>query len=103
MRLADSARFKAADMVERGYYEHKDPISGRLNGVEQAYLNTGKDCKYISENLLDAAQTHSPTEDIAAWMASAAHRDAILNPIYDTTGISIVDDKIVQQFCDLAE
>jgi len=102
-RLAASARYKAADMEEFGYFGHQKPGSSENNGVLQAYTNTGRECKWISENILDGAGTTVAQDDISSWMGSKSHREAILDPKYDKAGLSIVGQSAVQHFCDLAQ
>lgn len=102
--LNKSAQWKAQDMADRDYFAHKDPITGKNNGIGYYWsLNTNA-CSYVSENLetQDISVRDSP---FVWWITSKPHNDAILDAKYDTTGFGAVNDNgrilYVEHFCDL--
>lgn len=100
-RLDATAQARADDMVARNYFSHNDPVTGESLVIIKPKV---ADCKDASENIaanFTKTLNKDNEETIASWMNSEAHRNAILDPQYDITGVAISDDKIVQHFCDL--
>lgn len=99
-RINSSAQYKASDMVTRNYFDHKDPVTGKLNGLDK--LNElDKDCSYVSENI---AEINNPADftsqgAITGFVNSPPHYAAMINPVYKTTGFGIAGNKVVEQFC----
>lgn len=84
--LSEAAQRKAADMFAFNYWAHNSP-SGRspwsfFKEVDYRYL-------YAGENL---ARDFADSEGVVrAWMASATHKDNILNRKYQEIGIAVVN------------
>lgn len=105
-RLDQSAQFKADDMVARNYFSHYDPTDEKtMNGVQKGYeLTNHNTCENISENISQVVIGGTVDDNVSSvngWMGSEPHRNAILDPQYDITGVAISGDKIVQHFCNL--
>jgi len=101
-KLNESAQWKAQDMADRDYFDHKDPSSGIVNGIGHYWsLKTGK-CRYVSENL-EEQRDKSPFSPFARWANSPPHYSAIIDPDNTYTGFGIVNDSgrvlYVQHFC----
>ena len=98
-RLDATAQARADDMVARKYFSHNDPVT-RENLVD--ILNGQKQCASSSENIMRRDRVGDDNKDaIESWMNSVAHRNAILDPQYDVTGVAINDNIAVQHFCNL--
>lgn len=98
-RLNESAQFKADDMVNRDYFEHEDPQTGRHNGLDKAVeLGVGADCESVSENLHWGSEKTSKAA-VNGWVNSKDHYKAMVNPKYSLTGFGISGDKVVEHFC----
>lgn len=103
--LNQSAQFKAQDMVDRSYFAHTDPSTGKNNGLDYA-MNIGSRCVWISENFYHGGGDNATTAGaINWWMQSKSHHDAILDPRYESTGFGVAytneDTPVsVQHFCD---
>lgn len=106
-KLNESAKLKANDLRKYEYFEHANPETGKL-GTYYVFDLTGYDlCTIsVSENL--AQGTTSSKETIEAWLGSPSHRDAMLSPKYELTGVAVVKDYrsgggyiAVQHFCDV--
>ena len=85
-RLNQAATMKASDMFTLNYWAHNNP-----NGREpwDFIKDAGYRYRYAGENLArDFGDTNSL---IDAWMASSTHRDNIVNPRYQETGIAVVN------------
>lgn len=83
--LTQAAQGHACDMVERGYFGHRDP-----NGTKpsQRVRRTGYESCLTAENL--AMGQKSVDEVQTAWMGSSAHRKNILLPDIRDIGIGVV-------------
>ncbi len=84
-KLAQAARVKAQDMIDKDYFSHNSP-DGRApwNFIEAA----GYNYIYAGENL---AMSFNVAEDVvAAWMDSGGHRDNILSVSYRELGVGVV-------------
>ena len=84
--LSEAARLKAADMVLRGYFSHKD-LEG--NPPWHWFDKVGYEYKYAGENL--ALNFSESKEVMQAWLGSPAHRANILNSKYQEIGIGIAE------------
>lgn len=96
--LVATAQSRADDMVKRGYFSHRDPVTNE-NMVN--ILKQQKQCVYASENI---SKMENPIGDnnqdtINGWMGSKPHHDAILDQKYTLTGVAINDNIVVQAFC----
>jgi len=95
--LARKARQRAADMVERKYFSHKDPKTGKNPAWE--LVNSCYECKYAGENL---SRGHESARIIhRAWMKSSAHRENILNTRFSILGVACHEDICVGLFAGL--
>lgn len=97
-RLNASAQMKANDEVAYGYFGHMR--DGKFIG-QQLIDSTGINCPADSENLswTDDHSSITAKQAMGAWMASRPHREAMLNPKYTLTGFGIVNDAVVEHFC----
>lgn len=107
-RLNASAREKADDMQNRGYYDHKSPAG--IEGYSLVFKHMPNRCRYASENLAKVSTTDnkfgSSYFTIDNWMHSTkGHREAILDAKYSLVGFGIskqgYDLIVVQHFCEL--
>ena len=82
-RLNGAAEEKLDDMLRRGYFDHKNPEG-----------------KYVWDTLSRRCAFHMSAENLArgisdagamekSWMSSPPHRENILNPVYQLTGIAV--------------
>ena len=80
--LETTAMRKAQDMVEKGYWAHKDP-----KGKQAWDMMTTQKYNYAhaGENL--AKNYSNDKETVDAWMNSKTHKENILNPNYTEAGI----------------
>jgi uncharacterized protein YkwD len=86
-KLASVASTRAADMVLRQYYAHKD-LGGKYyydyfadHGVEVSYSCENLDMLFVADN----------SQAIRDWLASnKGHRECLLNPNITTAGYAIV-------------
>lgn len=84
--LNKAAQTKGADMIALDYWAHNSP-----RGVTPWVFITdaGYTYLYAGENL--ARDFTAPEAVVAAWMASASHKDNILNPNYQDIGVAVID------------
>lgn len=88
-RLNDAARRKAADMLNNNYWAHVSPSGTKPWAF---ILAAGYNYLHAGENL--ARDFTNPESAVNAWMASATHKDNILNTKYTNIGIAVVDGQI---------
>ena len=100
-RLNQSAQFKSDDILARNYFAHKDPITGKNNGIAKGAELTGTVCSSIGENITDNIYTNDSQTAVRAWRNSPPHYAAMIDPNNDTTGFGIAGTKITQHFCQL--
>lgn len=98
-RLDMTAQYKASDMVQRGYYSHVDPITGK-HGYMYVF-DVAEGCTTASENLNrnDDYSSMSTKQAVDSWLGSKTHRDTLLNPEYSLTGFGIDGHVVVEHFC----
>jgi hypothetical protein len=84
-QLADAAARKANDMFDRDYWAHVTPTGEQPWNFITA---TGYTYLYAGENL--ARDFADPGAVVDAWMASASHRENLLNSNYDDIGIAVL-------------
>jgi uncharacterized protein YkwD len=85
-RLNQAATTKAGDMFTLNYWAHNNPSGKEPWDFIKA---AGYRYRYAGENLArDFGDTNSL---IDAWMASPTHKDNIVNPRYQETGIAVVN------------
>lgn len=103
-RMEQTAQLKADDMAKYGYFEHNIPRYGNMLSPEMEKI-AADTCVYISENLhYGTNEAVTARAAVDGWMGSKPHREAMLNPKYNTTGIGTsYSDKYgaiqVQHFC----
>ncbi len=85
-KLNRAAREKAADMFNKNYWAHYAP-----DGTTPWIFIKNADYNYIyaGENL--ARNFNDSDAVVRAWMASATHRENILNPKYQDIGVAVVN------------
>lgn len=87
-RLCAAAQAHAQDMVRRRYLSHVSPEGERVPvRIERAGYAPWSAC---GENI--AAGQATAADAVAAWMASASHRENILCPYYRELGVGMVWD-----------
>lgn len=91
--LDATAQARADDMMARNYFSHYDPITGE-NLVK---IKKSVSCVYASENIAGDFEYNSAV--VRSWMESKPHHDAILDPQYDSAGLAVSGNKVVQHFC----
>jgi len=75
----------ACQMVEEGFFDHRDPVTGHGPG-ERAVA--GKYAFFaVGENLAAGQQTAA--EVMKLWMESPSHRDNILDPRWKEVGVAV--------------
>lgn len=85
--LADVARAHSADMARRGYFDHETP-----EGADFAdrVLAHGLTFSRVAENIQMSRGVDDPVSAaVESWMASPGHREAILEPAYERTGVGV--------------
>jgi spore coat assembly protein SafA/uncharacterized protein, YkwD family len=76
------ARYKSADMANKGYFSHTSPTYGSPFTMMQ---NFGISFSAAGENIAMGQRT--PEEVVNAWMNSPGHRANILSPTYTQIGV----------------
>lgn len=95
-RLDASAQMKANDEVAYNYFGHE------RNGVfvGQQFINgTGISCTLDDENLTENINQNTAQSAVTAWINSAPHHKAMIDPAYTLTGFGIDGDELVEHFC----
>jgi uncharacterized protein YkwD len=92
--LVDLAFSRARDLVSRGYFDHLDPLDGRLS-AEQGLVQAGYAGK-LGEVLV---AVFGPAEALApkalqAWWASDPHRQVLMDPEYRYIGVGLASDQV---------
>lgn len=84
--LDKAAQMKAQNMFEENYWAHFAP-SGK--SPWDFILGAGYKFTYAGENL--AKNFYQSDDVVAAWIASATHRENLLNSKYQDIGIAVVE------------
>lgn len=103
--LDESAAWKAQDMATRNYFAHKVP--GIDKEYDQAHMDTQSAvcADTVSENLVLPGKDGTSRDSIYSWMTSTmGHREALLNPTRNLTGIGIAKSSdgvyyVAELFC----
>ena len=82
--LNNAASLKSKDMINRNYFDHYAYGLSPWDFI----TNSGYNYLYAGENL--AMDFNTSEGVVKAWMNSPAHRDNILNPDFNDTGLGIV-------------
>ena len=77
--LVEIARWRAADMVKRGYFSHYDPVDGTTLVLTR--------CPSCGENI--ATNIPSGSSFVDSWLGSPGHRANILNPRVTAIGVGV--------------
>ena len=85
VRLNDAAAKFACRMIEEGFFDHDDPVTGR--GPGQRAIAAKYFYYFLGENL--AADQETAAEVTRVWMASPTHRSNILDPTWKDVGIAV--------------
>ncbi|MFA5149260.1 MAG: CAP domain-containing protein, partial [Candidatus Omnitrophota bacterium] len=104
IRSLDKAAYQHASYMAKTDRMSHDGFASRVSIIRWQSENPGS--KYVGENCGKCAGTLLDTGVVKAavnrWMKSDGHRDAILNPVYNRTGIASVTNEgnvyIVQVF-----
>jgi hypothetical protein len=95
--LARKAVGRAKKMLKTGYFDHKDPDTGRNPAWRM--VTACHRCTYAGENL---AKGDEPAKSIhEALMDSPTHRKNILNAKFDLLGVGCYEDICVELFAGL--
>ncbi len=99
--LERTAQAHAEDMAARGYFSHDD-LEGRSSAERiQAggYTKPTCNCSWVygtGENLAHGQE--AAADAVRDWLASPGHRDNIMSPDFDETGVGYFDGYWVQHF-----
>ncbi len=83
-QLCRVARYKSADMANKGYFSHTSPTYGT---PFQMMENFGLRFSAAGENIAYGQQT--PQEVMNAWMNSPGHRSNIMSATYTEIGVGL--------------
>jgi uncharacterized protein YkwD len=92
-KLARSAQSHSENMAQEGYFAHESPSgSTPLSRMRAArYIYSSKLGYEVGENIAwGTLWLASPKAIVEAWMASPGHRENILDPRFQDTGLGIV-------------
>lgn len=87
-QLSRVARYKSADMANRGYFAHNSPTYGT---PFQMMENFGLRFTSAGENIAYGQRT--PAEVMRDWMNSPGHRSNILSHSYSEIGVGLAKNK----------
>ncbi len=88
--LARVARAHAEDMARRGYLAHENPEG--QNPLERTQAAGVSGFRLLAENIGASTVSGDRLESIVGeWMRSHDHRENLLNPAFNTSGVAIVD------------
>lgn len=91
--LSNTAKQKAASMVQYDYFAHTDPFGCDFTCL---LADTGYKALAWGENLMQYSGTRKPSAQTLAettvknWLKSSGHRENVLNPDYTHEGIAVV-------------
>ncbi|HEX2945012.1 MAG TPA: SafA/ExsA family spore coat assembly protein [Clostridia bacterium] len=83
-QLCRVARYKSADMANRGYFSHTSPTYG---SPFQMMQNFGLQFTSAGENIAYGQRT--PSQVMTDWMNSPGHRNNILSRSYSQIGVGL--------------
>ncbi len=92
--LAGKAFLRAKDLVNRGYFDHEDPVTG--SHPAWALIKRCYPYRWAGENLVKGMD--SPEHLHRALMNSPSHRKNLMNPHFNRVGIACYDYVCVQLF-----
>ncbi len=87
-QLCRVARYKSADMANKGYFSHTSPTYGSPFRMMESF---GLRFSAAGENIAYGQRT--PAEVMNGWMNSPGHRSNILNATYMEIGVGLAKNK----------
>jgi uncharacterized YkwD family protein/spore coat assembly protein SafA len=87
-QLSRVARYKSADMANRGYFSHTSPTYGSPFRMMESF---GLRFSAAGENIAYGQRT--PAEVMRDWMNSPGHRSNILSRNYSEIGVGLAKNK----------
>ena len=88
--LGRVARAHAEDMARLGYLSHVNPAG--LDPLGRVRAARVEGFRLLAENIAASNVEGDRTAvAIAEWMQSESHRENLLNPAFNTTGVAVVD------------
>ena len=75
------------DMARRGYFSHQSPEGA--NAVDRLQQHGVTDMRLAAENLGKTTQSDPSAQIVRSWLQSPDHRDNLLAPALNFTGIGI--------------
>ena len=88
--LAQVAQRHVEDMVRRGYVAHVNP-DGR-NPLERVQAAGIEGMRLLAENIgTSSVRSDRVAEVIEEWLHSPLHRENVLNPAFNTTGVGAAE------------
>ncbi len=87
-QLSRVARYKSADMANKGYFSHNSPTYGT---PFQMMENFGLRFSAAGENIAYGQRT--PAEVMNAWMNSPGHRNNIMSRSFTEIGVGLAKNK----------
>jgi uncharacterized protein YkwD len=101
-KLTASAHQKCADMVQNKYYGHDNPTTGQ-HGYH--YIVEQFHGYVVSSENLNQGKVKTSGEMVRGWASSKAHREAMLSPVYNSTGLAVCTvnglNTVVEHFAQL--
>jgi uncharacterized protein YkwD len=85
--LDRAARGHALDMATRHYFSHETPEG--LNPVDRIQRAGATDFTLAAENVGMTSKRNPNQEIVQGWMHSPAHRENLLAPAFNATGLGI--------------
>ncbi len=76
------------DMARRGYFSHQSPEGA--NAVDRLRQHGVTDMRLAAENLGKTTQSDPSAQIVRSWLQSPDHRDNLLAPALNFTGIGVV-------------
>ncbi len=76
------------DMARRGYFSHQSPEGA--NAVDRLRQHGVTDMRLAAENLGQTTQSDPSAQIVRSWLQSPDHRDNLLAPALNFTGIGVV-------------
>ena len=87
-QLCRVARYKSADMANKGYFSHTSPTYGSPFKMMESF---GLRFSSAGENIAYGQRT--PAEVMNGWMNSPGHRSNIMNGSYTEIGVGLAKNK----------
>jgi len=91
--LADLARYHSRNMLNFGFFAHKDPFGDMVEDRKRKYYPQLV-VSSIGENLarfFNTAKVYTPAEFVQGWMNSPEHRKNMLDKDYTHLGVGVVN------------